>query len=216
MKVKRYVGSVPSNVSKTMGSFAGGVLASIDRISAELALDEGRCHLNVENWVSENGGKIIRGWLLVRKNSFLSSGIWVWVFHSVWMDKKGNLIDITYHGENHDCEKSIVWLDIYRKPDLVKGLSYNNLMVIDNSAIAKRYSESVEIEIKAGDLYWATPDMMYFKPVKYHTGVYRLLGAAYAENEKIFEQVSGLKINGTILTGAENLHRELMLDFSLK
>lgn len=215
MKVKRYVGSIPANVSKAMGRFAGGVLASVDRIASDQVMQKGSCHPNVEAWVVDNGGKAVTGWMLTKINQLTSAGIWVWVFHTVWQDAKGNLLDITDQGVFHDVEKTIFWVDIFRKPDLVEGFSYNNVLVIDNSAFAEHYGQSIGIDIKAGDIYWATPDMLYLKPQSKHTGRYRLLGDNYATNEKLFEVASGAKFSGDKLVGTDSISRELMLDYSL-
>jgi hypothetical protein len=216
MKVKRYVGSVPVNVSKAMGRFAGGILASVDRVASDHAMQKGSCHPNVEAWVADNGGKAVTGWMLEKISQLTSAGIWVWTFHTVWMDKKGNLLDITDHGNFHDAEKTVFWIDVFRKPDLVEGFSYNNILAIDNSAFAQHYGESIGIEIKAGDIYWSTPDMLYLKPQNKHTGRYRLLGDKYAANEKLFEAASGAKVAGGKLVGTDLISKELMLDYSLK
>lgn len=215
MKVKRYVGSIPANVSKAMGRFAGGVLASVDRIASDAALQQGSCHPNVAEWVEDNGGKAVTGWLLVKKSSFISRGIWVWVFHTVWQDKKGNLFDITYQGELHDVEKSIFWIDISRKPNLKEGLTFNNVVVVDGSAFAKQYGDLNNMEINAGELYWAAPDMKLLKPLKMHGGMYRWLNLKYCDNIKIFEKITGCNFHDYMGFGNKKIDKELVFDFSL-
>jgi hypothetical protein len=215
MKVKRYVGSIPANVSKAMGRFAGGVLASVDRIASDDAMQQSSCHPNVAGWVADNGGKAVTGWLLVKKSTFISRGIWVWVFHSLWMDKKGNLIDITYQGEQHDDEKSIVWLDIFRKPDLNEGLTYNNIMVVDNGACAKQYGELNNMGINPGEIYWASPDMTLLKPIKMHNGIYRWLNLRYSKNIKMFEDIAGCNFHDFLTSKNKEIDKELIFEFSL-
>ena len=215
MKVKRYVGSIPANVSKAMGRFAGGVLASVDRIASDDALQQGSCHPNVAEWIEDNGGKAVTGWLLVKKSSFISRGIWVWVFHTVWQDKKGNLIDITSQGELHDVEKSIFWIDISRKPDLKEGLTFNNIMVVDGSAFAKQCGDLNNMEINAGELYWVAPDMKLLKPLKMHGGMYRWLNFKYCDNIKLFEKITGFSFHDYIKFANKKIDKELVFDFSL-
>jgi hypothetical protein len=215
MKVNRYIGSIPSCVTKAMGQFAGGVLASVERLPSRDALPHGRCHLNVQEWINEYGGRIQSGWMLCKSQGLRQAGVWAWAFHSVWVDKKGKLFDITDSGISHDDEKTVFQIDLFRNADLNEGLSYNTLLIVDNSAFAQHYGSSLGISVKAGELYWATPDLEFLVPLREHSGKYRLLGERYRQNEALLEQMYGVKCDGFGLSGAAQIHRRAFLDFSL-
>jgi hypothetical protein len=66
----------------------------------------------------------------------------------------------------------------------VEGLSYNNFIVITDEQLATFYGNSIGKEIKANTAYWCDSTMMTLLSLDEHSGVYRLLGNDYPNNEK--------------------------------
>jgi hypothetical protein len=181
-----YTDKLSSGLNEMLKSFTGSECIMVRKIKEKDSLKgkSGNCHINVKKYIDKNGGTSVSGWLLNRIPVMIQKGMYVWSFHSVWLKPDNKLVDVTDDQYYVGRDKTIFVPDITRVPDLVEGLSYNNFIVITDEQLASFYGNSIGKELKANTPYWCDSTMMTLFSLDEHSGVYRLLGDDYPNNEK--------------------------------
>lgn len=146
------------------------------------------CHRNVQDWVDKKGGHRISGWLLVREAKTIKLGIWVWIFHSIWLTPEGKYADVTMDDLYSGKEFVTFWHDKKRSCDLENGVSYNNIVIFDNQEIASDISRKYKYIVEKGMVYWALSDMSQIRNLDQHIGESKYVSPQYSENLKQLEQ----------------------------
>lgn len=194
----KYNHKIPSSVRNAMETFTSHDCFLI-RNKRELSPDNslaGNCHFNVEKYVGRLGGKRLSGWLLTRDVKLINHGIWVWAFHSVWEQSNSEIFDVTDDELYQDSESTTVWLDDKRDIDLVEGLNFNNIVVIEKSDVAKLLYTVTGSNIVAGEIYWTNQKMDVMLPLGEHSGIYRWLDPRFPKNIELFEKEHNCRIEG--------------------
>jgi len=177
------------------------------------------CHINVAKQIEEFGGSLLNGWLLTKKSSLIDKGMWRWTYHSVWMKNHDECYDITKDKDN-SREYSTFVPDINRKINLKVGISYNDILIIENTALVERMNETgiYDFTIKEGVAYWMLPDLSRVRDTKSYDGKYRLIRPEYPVNTQMLEEKYDLKIvNGKLKsnTGSQDVNPNMLFEFSL-
>ena len=177
------------------------------------------CHYNVANQIESFGGSLLNGWLLTKKSSLVKRGIWRWTYHSVWLKTHEECYDITKDKENSRDYSTFV-PDNNRKINLKVGITYNDILIIENQELSDAYNESgiYDFEVKVGIPYWVLPDMSRIRDTKSFDGKYRLIRPEFPINSKMLEEQYDLKIiNGKLVsnTGTQEVNSNMLFEFSL-
>lgn len=218
---KNYTDKLPKTIRQPLQQFAENDCLLVKRWSDDSGLEtkQGNCHINVKGYVDALGGKMVNGWLLCRDNKLMNVGVWVWSFHSVWLTKENELLDVTDDERYKNNAFTTFIPDEARKVNLDEGINYNNIVIFDNEAIAKHYGNSIGVEIKPGVIYWISDDMLRVKELTQHSGQYRWLHDEYKHNHSLLLQKYGIAIidDRMVKTGAANdrISADLLFDFSL-
>ena len=193
---KLYNDKIPKSVRKPLLSFTGNVCLLIKR---ELQADDdslaGNCHANVARYCAKfPASKSSSGWILEDLADLVRKGIWTWAFHSVCLKSGKTLVDITENAFYDSKSESIFWLDERRKPDLIAGTNYNNIVVFENQRIADHIGDAAGQKLNAGEIYWTTRDLKEYRRISEHNGKYRLISKDYPNNIKEFEDTLNIKV----------------------
>jgi len=177
------------------------------------------CHYNVANQIELSGGILMNGWLLTKKNSLISRGIWRWTYHSVWLKTHEECYDITKDKENSRDYSTFI-ADTNRKINLKVGITYNDILIIENQELADAYNQTgiYDFEVKVGVVYWVLPDISRIRETKSFDGKYRLIRPEFPLNSKLLEEQYDLKIlNGKLVsnTGTQEVNSNMLFEFSL-
>ena len=177
------------------------------------------CHYNVANQIESFGGTLLNGWLLTKKSSLVNRGIWRWTYHSVWLKTHEECYDITKDKENSRDYSTFV-PDKNRKINLKVGITYNDILIIENQELADAYNETgiYNFEVKVGVAYWVLPDMSRIRDTKSFDGKYRLIRPEFPHNSKMLEEHYDLKIiNGKLVsnTGTQEVNSNMLFEYSL-
>ena len=177
------------------------------------------CHINVEKQIEQFGGSLLNGWLLTKKSSLINNGIWRWTYHSVWLKTHEECYDITK--DNHNSRDFSTFVpDNSRKINLKVGITYNDILIIENQELANQYNETgiYDFEVKTEVAYWVLPDLSRIRDTKSYDGKYRLIRPEYPLNSKMLEEQYDLKIiNGKLVsnTGSQEVNSNMLFEFSL-
>lgn len=182
-----YTDKLSPALNQMLKSFTGSECIMVRKVKEKDSLkgSAGNCHINVKKYIDKHGGTSVSGWLLNRIPAMIDKGMYVWSFHSVWMKPDGKLVDVTDDKHYIGRDKTIFVPDTQRVPDLAQGLSFNNFIVVTDDRLASHYGTSIGKEIRANTPYWCDTTMMTLLGLDEHTGVYRLLGNDYPQNEKL-------------------------------
>jgi hypothetical protein len=177
------------------------------------------CHYNVANQIESFGGSLLNGWLLTKKSSLVNRGIWRWTYHSVWLKTHEECYDITKDKDNSRDYSTFV-PDNNRKINLKVGITYNDILIIENKELSDAYNETgiYDFEVKVGIPYWVLPDLSRIRDTKSFDGMYRLIRPEFPINSKILEEQYDLKIiNGKLVsnTGTQEVNSNMLFEFSL-
>ncbi len=177
------------------------------------------CHYNVANQIESFGGSLLNGWLLTKKSSLVNRGIWRWTYHSVWLKTHEECYDITKDKENSRDYSTFV-PDNNRKINLKVGITYNDILIIENQEFADAYNQTgiYDFEVKVGVAYWVLPDISRIRETKSFDGKYRLIRPEFPINSKMLEEQYDLKIiNGKLVsnTGTQEVNSNMLFEFSL-
>ncbi len=177
------------------------------------------CHYNVANQIESFGGSLLNGWLLTKKSSLVNKGIWRWTYHSVWLKTHEECYDITKDKENSRDYSTFV-PDNNRKVNLKVGITYNDILIIENQELADAYNQTgiYDFEVKIGVAYWVLPDISRIRETKSFDGKYRLIRPEFPINSKMLEEQYDLKIiNGKLVsnTGTQEVNSNMLFEFSL-
>ena len=204
---KLYSEKIPKSVRLPLQQFSGTECLLIKRdIKSNGDSLANNCHVNVARHC-ENfpGTKSVNGWLLQNANKLISSGIWVWSFHSVCLRDDGELVDITESSYYAGKPFSTFWPDASRTADLISGTNYNNIVVFENQAMADVVGEAARLPLNTGEIYWTTRDLREYRRLNEHSGKYKWLLEKYAENIKQFEESNNVKlVDGKIVPSNPN------------
>ena len=177
------------------------------------------CHVNVTKQVEEFGGSLLNGWLLTKKSNLINNGIWRWTYHSVWLKTPDECYDITKDKDNSRDYSTFV-PDSNRKINLKVGITFNDLLIIENQELVDKYNETgiYTFEVKTGTPYWVLPDLSRIRDTKTYDGKYRLIRPEYPINSKMLEEQYDLKIvNGRLVTntGSQEVNSNMLFEYSL-
>lgn len=218
---KNYTNKINQKVASEMKMFTNQECILVKRIidkNSEYS-KEGKCHLNVQHMVKNYGGEQIYGWLLTRNKQLINKcGVWHWMFHSVWKNKDGELIDVSKDTNYEGQEFSTFWLDANRKADLDEGLFYNSIVSFENVEFAKRNLGYLESDSKNGEIFWTNNKISHFKKIDEHNGQYYMLNNTFKKNYEKLEEKYGLKfVNGQLVSqnDSDSVDVDAMYDFSL-
>lgn len=212
---KPYSSKIPVGVRNAMSEFADGECFLVQR--ARCAQDDqstsGQCHAAVDERIQASGGKRIQGWMLIQPSAFKASGIYNWVFHSVWQPDDGPAIDITYSDAYAGKKYVTFWQDQSRSADLEEGTNLNNVIVFTDIRSAAFYSAQIQTKIEVNTPYWTDPYLSCIVAIDEHSGYYRYLHPQYEKNRYLFEQ----KYGPIDQIGQSNrlIRNTILLDFSL-
>jgi len=173
---------------------------------------EGMCHLNVEQQVKEYGGKKQSAWVLNRVRGLMNIEIWLWSFHSLWINEQNKIYDITNNKINNG-EYSTVYLENERHADLENGVMYNDLAIVNNTKFA------TEMELECKKLYWSAMTLSIFKEINSSDGIYRCLGKNYLKNIEILNEKYGVFMENEKLTSIDGntyASNDMLFEFNLK
>lgn len=189
MNSTSYTDKLPNKLNNMLKSFTGSECIMVRKQKHKISKNnlQGQCHVNVQNFVTKDGGISVSGWLLNRIPSLITMGIYVWSFHSVWQSPDNKLIDVTEDENYIGRDKSIFIPDLNRTPDLKNGTSYNNFMTFTDCSIAGYYGSSIGKDIEVNEPYWCNNTMTMLLDVNEHSGTYRYLNAIYPDNLKKFK-----------------------------
>lgn len=194
-----YTDKLTPELNLTLKSFTGYETIMVRKVKEKDSLKgkAGNCHINVKKYIEKNGGTSVSGWLLNRIPTMNEKGMYVWSFHSVWMKPDGKLVDVTDDRHYIGRDKSIFIPDAKRVPDLVEGLSYNNIVIFTDRAFAQYYGNSIGFEILPNKVYWCDTVITRLIGQDEHSGVYRLLSSEYKHNlDKLCEEYELEIVNG--------------------
>jgi len=218
---KNYSDKLPRAIKKPLEDFARNNCVLVKKNTIDFGIDNTalNCHQNVNKYVEKLGGQIINGWLLYRNKQFLNMGIWIWRFHSVWLNKENELIDVTYDPQYASNSFTTFLLDSERKVDLKEGIAFNNIVIFENQSFASFYGEKLGLDIKSNIVYWTDESISRFKLLSEHSGQYRWLFDEYPINSKLLKDSYGVEIidNKLIAQNDSNLvdSSNIIFDFSL-
>ncbi|MDE2057168.1 MAG: hypothetical protein KGI88_08100 [Betaproteobacteria bacterium] len=220
-KSKIYSNKLPKNIRQPLLKFADNECYLVRKFTDDIGLENrsGNCHANVQSYVNALGGEMVNGWLLSRNKRFREVGLWTWVFHSVWLTDENELLDVT-ENECYETNTFTTFIpDSTRKVDLNEGISYNNIVIIENEAFAKHYSNSINTDIEVNKIYWVTSDISMVRELSEHNGQYRLLQNQFKNNQKLFLEKYGIAIknNKLVTTTIANdfFESDAFFDFSI-
>ena len=175
-------------LNNVLFNFTGGECVMVRKIKdkdhRKITKTAGYCHVNVAKCIEAYGGNSVSGWLLNYNINNINRKIYIWCFHSVWQQLDGKLLDVTTNKAYVGRDKSIFIPDTQRVPDLQKGTSYNNFIVIDDSFFAFNYSKDIKdgTEFSQNKMYWCDHSAKIVMPIQDHCGVYKLVNPEYPEN----------------------------------
>jgi hypothetical protein len=210
---------LPSLVNNSIKSFTGNspllVKQKLDTPNSKPL----NCHYNVANQIELAGGSLLNGWLLTKKSSLVNRGIWRWTYHSLWLKTHEECYDITKDKENSRDYSTFV-PDNNRKVNLKVGITYNDILIIENQELADAYNETgiYDFDVKIGVAYWVLPDISRIRETKSFDGKYRLIRPEFPLNSKMLEEQYDLKIiNGKLVsnTGTQEVNSNMLFEFSL-
>lgn len=217
--LQRYNDKLPHSVKTAMEQFTGNDCYLVPRDTTRLKgiSTHGNCHENVASFIHNQSGNYQRGWLLGRNRKLISMGIYVWTFHTVWLPNESSAIDVTDDVNYKDAAYSTVWYDNIREPDLVNGVSYNNIIIYEKPAIAAMFSSVMGKTINAGEIYWTTSKMNRVLPLSEHNGQYRWIDGRWSSNRELIEQQYGCRVDGNRLIGKQpkELDEKIFFDFGV-
>lgn len=103
--------AIPSEITESVINVAkklNGKWVGLVKTKSEIWAKNYCCHWNVKTKCNADGGQIVNGWYLLHWKEL---DIWQAVSHSVYMDKSGELIDITPHLTNLDYHMFVKTLE---------------------------------------------------------------------------------------------------------
>lgn len=218
---KNYSDKLPKTIRQPLQQFAENDCLLVKRWNDDFGLErrKGNCHLNVRGYVEALGGEMVNGWLLFRSKRLLNAGVWVWSFHSVWLTDEKELFDVTDDEQYKNNAFSTFIPDSTRRVNFEEGINYNNIAIFENQSFATHYGESIGVDIKVGEVYWISDDMLRVKTLEQHSGEYRWLHDEYKRNKEMLYEKYGIAIvnNKIVKTDAanDNLSADVLFDFSL-
>ena len=218
---KLYTDKIPYKVRIAMKNFADGECLLVERktIGIDGVVKQGNCHVNVQELVNSNGGKLVCGWLLYRNNKFINDGFYAWNYHTVWLTEENRLYDVTEDRTYGDATYSTFWIDKKRTVDLDKGVSYNCIVAMENRDYADAFGRSLGQQVNVGEIYWATGNYEHIKKLSEHSGQYKLINDEYIDNIKSLEKEYNCKIlDGKLVPNKGSDDRvsiDIFFDYSL-
>lgn len=176
------------------------------------------CHLNLAEQIKQLGGKVVNGWLLNRNSQLIGMDLWIFTFHSLWETDNGDLFDITTDKNNgRDC--STFFIDkASRKIDLTEGVSFNDVVVFNNTSANNALKDSANPYFRYGEVYWTASNMTLFKTLSESNGEYRFLREEYPHNYKLLEKKYKLSYKNGVLNlngGGTHISAYVAFDFSV-
>lgn len=65
------------------------------------------------------------------------------------------------------------------------GLSYNNIVIFTDSALAQYFGQSIGKHVASNTTYWCDSSLRQLLDINEHSGIYRLVTSAYPDNIKM-------------------------------
>ena len=217
---KIYNDKIPSFVLAPMLAFTGSdcLLVKRRKTGATGNGQRANCHVNVQNWVDKKGGECVSGWLLQRHSPLINRGIWVWIFHSVWVTPEQKIVDVTLDPMYKDNDYITFWADKTRKADWKNGFSYNNIVIYQEGLKAKSILKEDIVDPQSGVIYWNTPDLQFIRRLDQHSGIYRHIKDEFPDNLKFLEEkYNAVRKDGELvaISGSLQLDSEILFDTSI-
>ncbi len=175
------------------------------------------CHYNVSQQISEQGGKCLNGWLLSKNSKLLEYGLWHWSYHSAWINSNGEAFDITID-KNNSRDFSTFVPDYTRIIDLKNGVSYNDIVIFEKTAIAQHYTEGIGFQVELGTVYWILNNLSQIRKTDDYNGKYRYLRPEFPGNSKRLERDYNVVIKDgklTSLAGDEVVNPNMLFEYSI-
>jgi hypothetical protein len=225
LDVTPYKDKLPQSLNLALREFTGGecVLVRKSKNKDVLTGSSGNCHQNVKILVENHGGSSISGWLLTRVSSLLQKGMYVWSFHSVWMQPDGKLLDVTDDVNYAGKDKSTFLPDSSRVPDLVEEISYNNFVVFVDQSYLNQHSSHIGKKLSLNTPYWSDDTLLRILDISEHPGTYRLITSNSSKNFRLMcEEYEMDIVNGKLTPrlGSKYSHglvpARIFFDYSLK
>jgi hypothetical protein len=219
--MRAYSEKIPNTVRIAMSDFTAGECYLVRRRKRGATSEgaQGNCHVNVQAWVDKKGGKRIPCWMLYRDRKLESSGLWIWIFHSLWQSPENEISDVTQHEAYANADYTTVWFDAKRDVDLEQGISFNNILCLATQQAADTLSNTLGYQIEVGKCYWATSSLSVVVPLDGHSGQYRWITREFPQNiRKLEEQYDCLVTADGFQPKTPNATRistQIFLDYSL-
>lgn len=217
INVKPYHGKLPKIVGGAIKEFSGAECILLKKKLDTRNNKALNCHYNVNHQVAEQGGKCINGWLLSKNSKLLGYGLWHWSYHSAWLNNSGEFFDITID-KNNTREFSTFVPDYTRTIDLKNGVSYNDIVIFENTPIVEHYTEGMGFKVDLGTVYWILNNLSVIRKTNDYNGIYRYLRPEFPENAKRLETDYNMVIKDgklTSLAGEEHIHRNMLFEYSI-
>lgn len=219
---KLYNDKIPATVRAAMRAFTQQdcYLVRRRKRGATSKGAQGNCHANVQAWVDKKGGTRIPCWMLYRSRKLESSGLWIWIFHSLWRSPENEISDVTQHEAYADADYTTVWLDAKRDADLKEGISFNNVLCLATQQAADSLSNKIGYQIEVGKCYWATSSLSVVVPLEGHSGQYRWVTRDFPNNIRKLEEEYDCLVTeeGLRPTSADikQISAQVFLDYSIR
>jgi len=212
-----YTHKIPPKVRSAMCAFTGSDCLLVEH-RQKGKTGSGKklnCHRNVKHWVEKLGGEQIYGWVLTRNRDLLNRGAYIWIFHSIWKTPENKLADVTMNPLYDNLDLITFWTDSNRSMNWNELISYNNVEVYENNAIAEHVSNIMKYSIAPGKVYWGNNGL--YMTLEEDDGTYKIVTEA---REQELTARFGVRIEkeGDKLkfVGAENLSAEQKKEMLMK